>query len=62
MDVRTFRKSLGLTQTELGERLGVTQGTISKWEAGVRTLSRRDVLALEAVGTQEAGTDKRDAA
>src|SRR5690554_51229 len=41
--VRTFnrhlmavaRDSLGLTQTELASRIGVKQGTISKYEAGL---------------------------
>ena len=29
------RKELGLTQQELGEELGVTNKTISRWETGI---------------------------
>ncbi|EKC46915.1 transcriptional repressor, partial [human gut metagenome] len=28
------RKALGLTQTELGEKLGVKTNAVSKWECG----------------------------
>lgn len=31
-----FRKAKGLRQEDLAERLGVEQGTISKWERGQR--------------------------
>ena len=33
-NIREHRKSLGLTQEQLAERLGVTLGTVSKWERG----------------------------
>ena len=32
--IRTLRKQLGLTQTELGEKLGVKTNAVSKWECG----------------------------
>ena len=32
--ILTFRKRLGLTQSELARRLGTGQGTVSKWERG----------------------------
>ena len=32
--IRRYRKGLGLTQTELGERLGVKTNAVSKWECG----------------------------
>lgn len=32
--IRALRKQLGLTQTELGERLGVKTNAVSKWECG----------------------------
>lgn len=31
----TLRKSLGLTQTQLAQRLGIRQKTVSDWERGV---------------------------
>lgn len=32
--IKAKRKELGLTQTELGERLGVQKNAVSKWECG----------------------------
>lgn len=33
-NIRDYRKSLGLTQEQLAERLEITLGTVSKWERG----------------------------
>ena len=33
-NIRSFRKSLGFTQEQLAERLGVTLAAVSKWERG----------------------------
>ncbi len=33
-NIRSYRKSLGLTQDQLAERLGITLGAVSKWERG----------------------------
>ncbi len=32
--IKAKRKELGLTQTELGEKLGVQKNAVSKWETG----------------------------
>lgn len=32
--IKAQRKQLGLTQTELGEKLGVQKNAVSKWETG----------------------------
>ncbi len=32
--IKNLRKSLGLTQTELGQRVGVQKNAVSKWECG----------------------------
>ena len=32
--IKMLRESIGLTQTELGERLGVKKNAVSKWECG----------------------------
>lgn len=32
--IKGLRESLGLTQTELGEKLGVKKNAVSKWECG----------------------------
>ena len=37
LTLRCYRKGLGLDQAELAELLDVTQVTISRWEAGIRT-------------------------
>lgn len=37
LTLRCYRKSLGLDQAELAEFLDVTQNTVSRWEAGIRS-------------------------
>lgn len=32
--IKSLRKSIGLTQTELGEKVGVKKNAVSKWECG----------------------------
>lgn len=32
--IKSLRKSIGLTQTELGQRVGVQKNAVSKWECG----------------------------
>ncbi len=34
LDVKTIRSSLGLTQAQLAEAVGVDQSTVSNWENG----------------------------
>lgn len=36
--LKTFRKKIGLTQTELGESLGVSMRTVQNWEGEEREL------------------------
>ncbi len=33
--VKQFRKELGETQTQFGDRFGVTANTVSRWESGI---------------------------
>jgi transcriptional regulator with XRE-family HTH domain len=51
--VRELRRRLGLTQGELGKRVGVGQGAVSKWELGrvVPPAATRARLAELAEGT-----------
>jgi len=49
MDVKATRKTLGLSQAALAEQLGVTQTTISRFEAGDLIPNARTLLALEAL-------------
>lgn len=38
--ISELRKELGMTQTELGEKLGVSYKAVSKWETGVSQTKR----------------------
>lgn len=33
-ELRRLRHGLGLTQAQMGERIGVTQNTVARWERG----------------------------
>jgi len=44
--VKEIRKTLGLTQSEFGKRLGVTPAAISKIESGERGLTEQMLLAI----------------
>lgn len=48
--IKHLRKSMGLTQTELGERLGVQKNAVSKWECGrVEGIPTSTIKALAAL-------------
>lgn len=47
VDVKTIREALGLTQTQLAEKVGVAQGDISNWELGKHRPSRAARTTLE---------------
>lgn len=45
--IRFHRKRIGLTQTELGERLGVEKNAVSKWECGrVESISASKIRTM----------------
>ena len=48
-DIRSARRELGLSQTELASKLGVTQGTISRFETGDLPVDERTQLAVDAL-------------
>ena len=43
--IRTRREELGLTMKELADRVGVSEGTISRWEGGQIQNMKRDKIA-----------------
>jgi len=45
--ITTLREALGLTQKELGERIGVDKMTVSRWERGTLRPSAESLSALE---------------
>lgn len=46
--IRNKRLELGLTMKELADRVGVSEGTVSRWEAGKISNMKRDKIALLA--------------
>ncbi|AXI49367.1 hypothetical protein C1J03_25020 (plasmid) [Sulfitobacter sp. SK012] len=60
-DIRSWRRSLGLTQAELSEALDVDQGTVSRWERGLvepRPAIMRAIIKI-AASREEAVRDCR---
>jgi len=52
--IRTLREALGLTQSQLGDRLGVAKITVSRWERGdlrpgAQSLAKLDALRRDCV-------------
>ena len=52
MDIQKTRKALGLTQSQLGEKLGIHGSMVSKMESGHIIVGLRTMLALEALATK----------
>ena len=48
-DLLSIRKTLGLSQAELADRLGLHQSTISRFENGDLPLDKRTLLAAQAL-------------
>ncbi len=44
--IRTRRRALGLSQADLGERVGRDHKTIHRWEAAATNISLTDLLLL----------------
>lgn len=44
--ISTYRKTLGISQEELGARLGVSRQAVSKWETGAAAPDMENLLAL----------------
>lgn len=45
-NLRDYRRANGLTQKELGDRIGVTSQAVNKWENGSRLPRMNDVLRI----------------
>ncbi len=48
------RQALGISQDEAARRLGVSGGTVSRWERGKQTIKKRDVDAIERLASESA--------
>lgn len=61
--LRTIRANLGLTQTELAERLGVSFATVNRWEGGDgSTKPQKAKMANIVALAEEAGVDTDEVA
>ncbi|MBR2047724.1 MAG: helix-turn-helix transcriptional regulator [Oscillospiraceae bacterium] len=47
--IKSLRKARGMTQTELGERVGVQKNAVSKWECGRVDVPTPTLKALAAL-------------
>lgn len=48
-ELKKRRENLGLTQTELAEKLDVKQNTVYRWEAEILPISKTVELAFENI-------------
>ncbi len=53
-DIKTARKTLGLTQAGLAERIGMSVDTIRAYEQGARPVSKIAATFITAIVKQEA--------
>jgi putative transcriptional regulator len=51
-EIRSIRDSLGMTQTEFAEVLGVNQTAVSHWEKGVRRPSGSAEILIKMLKKQ----------
>jgi transcriptional regulator with XRE-family HTH domain len=58
-ELKAFRIKLGLTQPELGEKIGVARNTVTRWEMGIRSIPEPVVRLLEFLRKEERATKKK---
>jgi transcriptional regulator with XRE-family HTH domain len=46
-ELKDLRAELGLTQPQLGEKLGVARNTVTRWEMGIRSIPEPVARLLE---------------
>ncbi len=52
--IRTLREALGLTQSQLGERIGVNKLTVYRWERGMMKPGPESIKAIDRLRRAEA--------
>ena len=57
-EIRALRQRLKLTMAQLGERLGVSQSTVTAWELGEKFPTKAHVDKLRAIEKEGAGAPK----
>jgi DNA-binding transcriptional regulator YiaG len=50
-DLKKIRAKLGLSQTALAERLGVTRNTVTRWEMGLHPIPLMAIKLLRTLAT-----------
>ena len=51
-ELKRVRARLGLTQTQLADRLGVTQNTVARWEMGDRRITEPMGRLIERIAKE----------
>jgi transcriptional regulator with XRE-family HTH domain len=59
-ELRRRREALGLTQTQLGERIGIRQPSISAWEQGHKPIGNPLMLALALWALERGAGEEED--
>ncbi len=54
VDIKSIREAIGLSQTELADRLGVTQPVVSRFESGSRPINKRTQMAIKLMVAEDA--------
>ena len=57
-DFKAICTKLGLTQSELGKKLGVARNTVTRWEMGIRGIPEPVVRLLEFLQKEEQAIKK----
>ena len=47
--IACFRKALGITQTALAKKLGVTRSAVNAWEMGLSTPQLKHIIAMAEI-------------
>jgi len=58
-DLKTLRMKLGLTQAQLGTKLGVARNTVTRWEMGIRGIPEPVVRLLNFLRKENQATKKK---
>lgn len=60
-EIKALREALGLSQQELGVRLGLAAITVSRWERGIAYPSREALRGLEELRRESSKPAKEEA-
>jgi DNA-binding transcriptional regulator YiaG len=58
-ELQDLRITLGLTQVQLGEKLGVARNTVTRWEIGIRSIPEPVVRLLKFLQKEGQGKKKK---